>query len=62
MKAQKICPCCGAISYENIEEQIRFIHDGNIIQATATRENDAFYEITKGKYKGCSVHIFDILK
>lgn len=62
MKAQKTCPTCGAISYENIEEKIKFFYNGIPVEATATRTNDAFYEITKGKYMGNLVHIFDLIK
>jgi len=62
MKAQKICSDCGNVSYETIEEEISFTFNGVSVTATATRYNDAFYEITKGKYKGDLVHIFDIIK
>lgn len=65
MKAQKTCPTCGAISYktEIIEETIKFRDNNNVIcEATATRENDAFYEITKGKHRGNLVHIWNLIK
>jgi len=63
MKAEKYCPCCNAKSYETIEQEITFRDNNNIIViATATRYDDAFYEITKGKFKGNLVHIFDVIK
>jgi isocitrate dehydrogenase len=62
MKATKICSACGAKHYITIEEEITFTSEGQILKATATRFNDAFYEITKGIYTGNLVHIFDIIK
>ena len=62
MKAQKICPTCGAISYENIEEKIKFFYNGVIVEVTVMRINDVFYEIIKGKYMGNLVHVFDLIK
>lgn len=59
------CEHCGHTTYERqeiIEKEIKFSMDGKIHTATAKAYNDAFYEITKGEYKGALVHIWDIIK
>jgi hypothetical protein len=63
MTNEKFCILCNNKTHEIIEEEITFRNNFNeIITATATRYNDAFYEITKGKHKGALVHIWDIIK
>lgn len=41
--------------------KIQFAHDGKLCTAKATRLNDAFWEITGGKYNGYLIHVNDIL-
>jgi len=43
-------------------QNIRHSHNGVILTDTATRYNDAFFEIVKGERRGNLVHIFDVLK
>lgn len=59
------CPICHNryTPPEEIQaEVITFSMDGKRHTASAKRFNDAFYEITKGEYKGALVHIWDIIK
>jgi hypothetical protein len=62
MKIPELCPNCGAMHYITIKEKITFTSEGNIYQCTATRINDAFYEIIDGIFSGNLVHIWDVLK
>jgi hypothetical protein len=58
------CPICNNryTRPEEIKEvSITFTSDGKILTAFAKRVTDAFYEITKGQYRGNWVHIWDIL-
>jgi hypothetical protein len=58
------CPICHSTYTppEKVAEvEITFFSDGEIITATAKRYSDAFYEITKGKYRGNLVHRWDII-
>jgi hypothetical protein len=59
------CPICNN-TYTRPEEvkevSITFTSDGLILTEMAKRVTDAFYEITKGKYRGNWVHIWDIIK
>lgn len=62
MKIPELCPNCGAMHYITIKEKITFTSEGKIYQCTATRINDAFYEIIDGIFSGNLVHIWDVLK
>lgn len=44
------------------KENLNFYHEGQILIAEMIRYNDAFYEITSGKFKGNLIHIFNIKK
>lgn len=45
-----------------IIKERKFSHDGVIKSAKMKSYNDAFFEIVEGKYKGCLVHVWDIVK
>lgn len=62
MTKLETCSTCGQQHKVVIEQEIKFIHNGDIFTVNATRLNDAFYEITQGKLKGNLIHIFDVLK
>jgi hypothetical protein len=63
------CINCGKNPYVKSEiqtlaesKEIKFWSDGKILTEKAKRYSDAFYEIVVGKYKGCLVHIWDLVK
>ncbi len=39
-----------------------FFNEGVPMKAKMKSYNDAFYEITEGKFKGCLVHTFNVVK
>ena len=46
---------------ESIKPTVKtFLHEGIKMSAEMIPYNDAFYEITKGQYKGNLVHIFNV--
>ena len=48
---------------EKIEaKEFAFMSEGIKLTAKGVKFNDAFYEITEGKYKGNLVHIFDVIQ
>lgn len=63
------CIHCGKNPYVSEQEitirdakEIKFWNNGKILTEKAKRYSDAFYEIVVGKYKGCLVHIWDVMK
>lgn len=63
------CIHCGNNPYVKSEiqilaksKEITFMSEGRRLTEKAKRYSDAFYEIVVGKYKGCLVHIFDLVK
>jgi hypothetical protein len=59
------CPICNNryTAPEKVREvSITFTSNGNIYTEWARRFTDGFYEITKGRFKGNLVHIWDIVK
>jgi len=66
MITRKICGECGNVTYgrypEIPEEEIKFEHCNLIYTAKAKRRDDAFYEITTGRFAGNFVHIWNIIK
>lgn len=60
---KKGCPLCEAKKRREEEAQEReiiFYNEGVPMTAIAKRYNDAFWEVTKGKYKGNLIHTFDV--
>jgi len=43
-------------------KEMKFSSEGVVMSAKMKPFNDAFYEITEGKYRGNLVHVFDIIK
>ena len=59
----KVCCMCGNPHYVPAPtQQVRFTHNGQILEANVVRYNDAFYEIVGGKMDGGLVHVFSIVK
>ena len=59
------CSNCPFIhNRENVPEpkELKFWNEGVIETAKMKPVNDAFYEITEGKYKGSLVHTFNVIK
>jgi len=63
---QTNCKFCGnELTATQKKETIKpivknFLHEGVKMSAEMIPYNDAFYEITKGQYKGNLVHIFNV--
>jgi len=43
-------------------KEMKFFNEGVVMTAKMKPVNDAFYEITEGKYRGNLVHVFDIIR
>ena len=61
----KVCPCCHN-TYSPKEKvkptDIKFEYNGIIYTEKARRRDDAFFEVTTGRFAGCYVHIWNIIK